>query len=457
MEEEFRRQEQVANLYAYTSESSRRFNFTCYDDDDDEERTIPLSETISQLPPSIVITISLLALPIEDPEDSLIMENEELSTILEKELDEVIKSNVEDLVSIISLNAQEKYKNMIHSACSHVLSSLSSSPLLNLPLFLCLNVEMISLSSMFEEFHRQKLAANLIVHTPEPPQERTIPLSETISQLPSSIVITISLLALPIKDPEDSLIMETEELSTILEKESDEVIKSNVEDLVSIIKGKFVTSSNPLFDSNDDFTSGDDESLSDEDVLDDNVKIYSNPLFEFDDEYISSDVNPLFDEVLDDIKSKDSYNSNIDEPALLVTPLYVSNKDKCFDPGGDDDEINVLDYEDGYYDSERDILYLESFLNDDLVHRDLSISAMSVAFILKGFTDEPPLEENDELFDLEPKNDEWKKILHDDSIDDLMTEDKDCPDYEDSRAHGFCPSFTQSLILSLLIYANPIS
>nr|GEX81438.1 hypothetical protein [Tanacetum cinerariifolium] len=92
---------------------------------------------------------------------------------------------------------------------------------------------------------------------------------------------------------------------------------------------------------------------------------------------------------------------------------------------GDDDEINVLDCEDGYYDLEGDILYLEIFLNDDLVHRDPSIPTMSVASILEGFIDEPPLEENDDLFDLESKeNNEWKNILYDAPIDDLMTEDK---------------------------------
>nr|GFC21939.1 hypothetical protein [Tanacetum cinerariifolium] len=57
-----------------------------------------------------------------------------------------------------------------------------------------------------------------------------------------------------------------------------------------------------------------------------------------------------------------------------------------------------------------------------LVHHDPSIPAMSVVSILEGFTDEPPLEENDELFNLEPKNDEWKKILYGAPI--LMTEDK---------------------------------
>ncbi|GJX62832.1 putative reverse transcriptase domain-containing protein [Tanacetum coccineum] len=137
---------------------------------------------------------------------------------------------------------------------------------------------------------------------------------------------------------------------------------------------KSVTFSNPLFDLNDDFTSSDNESLSDEDVPEDNVKIYSNPLFEFDDEYISSDVDPLFDEVLENIESKDSYVSNLDEPALLVTPLFDANEDECFDPGGEIDEIDVFldidvstDIEDGYHDSEGDIIYLESLLFDDII------------------------------------------------------------------------------------------
>ncbi|GKB98700.1 hypothetical protein Tco_0984837, partial [Tanacetum coccineum] len=93
---------------------------------------------------------------------------------------------------------------------------------------------------------------------------------------------------------------------------------------INIFKEKYVTFSNPLFDSNDDFTSSDNESPSDEDVPED-VKIYSNPLFEFDDEYISSDVNPLFDEVSEDIEGKDSYDSNLDESTFLVTPLSDSN------------------------------------------------------------------------------------------------------------------------------------
>nr|GEU36486.1 hypothetical protein [Tanacetum cinerariifolium] len=236
-------------------------------------------------------------------------------------------------------------------------------------------------------------ATNLSTHTPEPSrhfnficydgEESTIPLNEILYQIPSSIAITPVLLTV---EPEDSLIMGDEDLFTIPEKESDGFIKSSVEDLVLIPResedtydsdkecdlpfcDSFMTFSNPLFNSNDDFTSSDDESLSDEDVSEDNVKIYSNPLFKFDDEYISSDVNPLFEEVLKDIESKVSDDSNLDEPALLVTPLFDYNEDECFDPGGNVDKINVfdipLDFEHGYYDSKVDVLYLESFLSDD--------------------------------------------------------------------------------------------
>ncbi|GKA09445.1 hypothetical protein Tco_0688776, partial [Tanacetum coccineum] len=246
-------------------------------------------------------------------------------------------------------------------------------------------------------------------------KESTISWNEIISQLPSSIAITPILLI--IKEPDDSLIMGNEELSTIPEKESDEFIKSSVKDLVSIpsksgdtsesdsdcdlpscddfspinvSEEKSVTFSNPLFDSTDDFTSSDDDLLFDEDVLEDNVKIYSNLLFEFNDEYISSDVNPLFDEVLEDIECKDSYDSNLDESTFLVTPLFDSNEDECLTPS---DDIKLL------------------------LHHDPSISVVS---ILGGFTDVPPLEENDDLFDLESKTNDWKKILYDAPIDDLI-------------------------------------
>ncbi|GKC39936.1 hypothetical protein Tco_1052320 [Tanacetum coccineum] len=185
-------------------------------------------------------------------------------------------------------------------------------------------------------------------------EESTIPLNEITSQIPPSIAITP---VLPTMEPEDSLNMGYEYLSTIPEKELDEVIKSSVEDLVPISSesedisdndkecdlpfcDNSVTLSNPLFDANDDFTSSDDESLSEE----------------------------------DDIENKDFYVSNLDEPALVVTPLSDANEDECFDPGGDIDEINAFldidvstDIEDGYHDSEGDIIYLECLLTNDTI------------------------------------------------------------------------------------------
>nr|GFB21522.1 hypothetical protein [Tanacetum cinerariifolium] len=167
---------------------------------------------------------------------------------------------------------------------------------------------------------------------------------------------------------------------------SDEFIKSSVEDLVPIPSESEDTSGSesvcilPLCD---DFSRID--------VPEEKAVTFSNLLFNSNDNFISSDNESLSDE-------------DVSEDNIYVTPFSDADKDECFDSGGNDDEINVLDYEDSYYDSKGDILYLESLLNDDLVHHDPSIPAMSVASILKGFIDEPPLEENDDLFDLEPKN-----------------------------------------------------
>nr|GFA82469.1 hypothetical protein [Tanacetum cinerariifolium] len=162
-------------------------------------------------------------------------------------------------------------------------------------------------------------------------------------------------------------------------------------------------------------------SLYDEDVLEDNVKIYSNPLFEFDDEYISSDVNPLFDDVLEDIECKDSYESNLDELTFLVTPLSDSNEDEYF---ATCDNVELLLHLTPLSDSNEDEYFATCDNVELLLHRDPSTPMMSVVSILEGFIDEPPLKKNDDLFDLESKENKWKKILYDASIDDLMTEDK---------------------------------
>ncbi|GKE70173.1 hypothetical protein Tco_1528245 [Tanacetum coccineum] len=93
--------------------------------------------------------------------------------------------------------------------------------------------------------------------------------------------------------------------------------------------------------------------------------------------------------MLEDNECKDSY-PDLDESTFLVTPLSDSNKDKCLTPG---DDIEFL------------------------LHHDPSTPLKSVASILEGFINDPLFEENDDLFDLECKMNDWKRILYDASID----------------------------------------
>ncbi|GJW17429.1 hypothetical protein Tco_0024865 [Tanacetum coccineum] len=162
-------------------------------------------------------------------------------------------------------------------------------------------------------------------------EEKSIPLRDIISELPLSIAITS---VLPTLEPEDSLIMGDEELSNIPEKESDRIAhKKDIECKVSydynLDELTFLVT--PLFDSNEHecFTPSDDIEL----------LLHRDPS------------TPM-------ISKKILYDNPID--------------DLIFDPGGDVDEIDAFldidistNIKDGFYDSEGDVLYLESLLSDD--------------------------------------------------------------------------------------------
>nr|GEZ02102.1 hypothetical protein [Tanacetum cinerariifolium] len=132
-----------------------------------------------------------------------------------------------------------------------------------------------------------------------------------ISELPSYSAVTPS-------EPIDSLSMGDEHLNTILATESDEFIKSCVENLVpnpSESEGEnecdvpagLTTFSNVLFDADYDFDSSDDQSLSDEDFL---KTIYSNPLF--DEEIISMEIDQhSFNAESDLIESMPNHDSSV--------------------------------------------------------------------------------------------------------------------------------------------------
>ncbi|GJX77633.1 reverse transcriptase domain-containing protein [Tanacetum coccineum] len=121
----------------------------------------------------------------------------------------------------------------------------------------------------------------------------------------------------------------------------------------------------------DSLPPGNDDSTLKKDLHEENFQVYSNPLFEFDDNFKSSTINPLFDEMEEDVEIK---NSNVsDEAVLLNTPL--SDKVDCFTPEDNIDEIDAFlaievssEFEEGYFDSEGDITFLDNFLSEDTIH-----------------------------------------------------------------------------------------
>nr|GFB77399.1 hypothetical protein [Tanacetum cinerariifolium] len=127
-------------------------------------------------------------------------------------------------------------------------------------------------------------------------------------------------------EPVDSLIMGDEHLNTIPETESDEFIKSCVENLVpnpSESEGKngcdvptgFTTFTNVLFDADYDSDSSDNQSLPDEDVPE---KIYSNPLF--DEEIIPMKIDPHFFNAESDL-----IKSMLNNDSSIIIPLKIDS------------------------------------------------------------------------------------------------------------------------------------
>nr|GEU55693.1 hypothetical protein [Tanacetum cinerariifolium] len=205
-----------------------------------------------------------------------------------------------------------------------------------------------------------------------------------------------------------SLSMGDEHLDTVLATESDEFIKSSVENLVpnpSEFEGEkecdvpacFATFSNILFDSDYDLYSSDDQLLSDEDLL---KEIYSNPLF--DEEIISIKIDPhhfnaydltLLKSILPGISKTDCYpeeetyftkrllydnssprpleefvseNSDAEIESFSLSPIpiedidsFMEEIDLSFNP---DDPMPPRIEEDDY-DSEREFLIFEELLS----------------------------------------------------------------------------------------------
>ncbi|GJZ41339.1 hypothetical protein Tco_0588225 [Tanacetum coccineum] len=228
-------------------------------------------------------------------------------------------------------------------------------------------------------------------------------------------------------EPADTLLMGDEDISTILARETDKFIKSSVDDLVPILRESEVTSDSNLecdmlvntplpttdvreenFDINSplgeyvvdfliknediagiprhlvkrlfshlvknlSFTKRmSDEPLGDDSKLRSYDVTFSNSLFDFNDDFTLCNDNPLFDEEFEDISSLDPPKSAPLNYEPLGNPDSVSRSletselilEELTDEIGLDDSIPT-EIDDGYYDSEGDILFLEHLLIEE--------------------------------------------------------------------------------------------
>nr|GEV61788.1 hypothetical protein [Tanacetum cinerariifolium] len=168
-------------------------------------------------------------------------------------------------------------------------------------------------------------------------------------------------------EPVDSLSMGDEHLNTISATESDEFIKSCVENLVpnpSESEGEngcdiptcFTTFSNVLFDAKYEFDSSDDQSLSDEDFL---KEIFLNPLFE--EEIISTKIDPHhFDTESDLIESMLNHDSSIIPSSSKIDSLLDEFADELILLKSIPSEIDETDR-----DPEEDIRLIKRLLYDN--------------------------------------------------------------------------------------------
>nr|GEV99946.1 hypothetical protein [Tanacetum cinerariifolium] len=212
-------------------------------------------------------------------------------------------------------------------------------------------------------------------------------------------------IAITHKEPDNSLSMGDEHFDTVSATESDEFIKSSVENLVpnpSESEGEhecdvpacevFTTFSNILFDADYDFSSSDDQSFFDEDIP---KEIYSNPLF--DEEIISMKINPHhFNAESDLIESLLNYDSSIISSSSKIDSLFDKFADeltllKSIPPG-----INETDC-----DPEEETRFIKRLLYDNSSSRPPKefISKNSDAAFESFFPSPIPVEDSDSLIE----------------------------------------------------------
>ncbi|GJX46622.1 hypothetical protein Tco_0271812 [Tanacetum coccineum] len=256
----------------------------------------------------------------------------------------------------------------------------------------------------------------------------------------------------PNNNLEDSFKMGDEDLNFIPNKELDK------EDLIPIPReskiGKecdfplcddfqsFKTFSNPLFEKKDGFPSRNDESILKEEVHKETLKSYLNPLFEDDEEIISIEVSRQISPKVNSepsiespISSSPSLSSSeaseysldefADELALIDFSSYPERDDMT-----PDDVIEFLLYGDPTSDPTES--KVEEFINENTPD-------MSKEFVLDdmSFSPKDDFDNDDDLFEMDSNNDEWKRILYGEDFERMDSDSDKTKDFDKSSSSVF--------------------
>ncbi|GKB21567.1 hypothetical protein Tco_0855490 [Tanacetum coccineum] len=213
-----------------------------------------------------------------------------------------------------------------------------------------MNDSMLELRETFQAWlqQRQEQVVNLDTYTPEPSQCRKIPIcydddDDEYSFATQEYLKKFSSAITPDLPKSDSLIMEDKHLDTISEMESDELIKSSVEDLVHT-----PSESDGISESECDLPVCDDSSPKKDEVLDDIISIppgNGNDHFNAESSLIESVLNR--DNVISSPKIDFLLEEFAGELALIVSiPSGIFEAD--FDPKGDIRFIENLMYDNSF-------------------------------------------------------------------------------------------------------------
>nr|GEU37470.1 hypothetical protein [Tanacetum cinerariifolium] len=298
------------------------------------------------------------------------MRDEHLSTILKTESDEVIKSSVEDLVPIPS-----EFEGISDDTCD--VPFCDNSPPLDV-----LNDHF----EIFSDFNDDCTSSDddsfkdIDYVKESPPDSELVSLEEVKDDILREKLLNIHVLISKIEalndNPTPSSLSYSDHSLPEFETFSDHTKETR--------SGSTTTHS--------DYSLSDYEAFYfDDDHIEDKIKGSTTTHFDF---YLPEYDSFIFDLSIVPFPTADRSVSHHEEFADELTHIISSPEYDCFEIEPDQGELTSV-VMDEYFATGDDV--------ELLLHRDPSTPMMSIVSILARFIDEPPLKENDDLFDLDLK------------------------------------------------------